>query len=231
MRKAIITLGVIACTALALLSIGPFVYQLFHDRGLQTADLGSGGEPATVEMDGTWNVEKGFGSNHTQAGYTFDEVLPGQRKTTSGRADNSNGESVTGQVQVKGETLKEGKIQVKVADISSDNQKRDNNVRNHILQTDMYPTATFDLTKPVDLSKVPADGTPGSVNIEGDLELHGKRQHIEAPMKVLRTGDKVITQSNLPIKLSDFDVKSPRFVASKISEEGTIDLMLVLGKS
>lgn len=226
MRKGIIALFVVACVALAIGVVAPPVYKLLSSHGLRTASIADGtGEPASVGVDGSWSVIDGAGSNHSQAGYTFDEVLPGQRKSTSAR-----GNGVTGALSVADGKLTEGKVTVDVNSISSDIEKRDINVRNHILQTDVYPEASFEVTKPADLSGLPGDGTVGTVTLTGDLTMHGKTRSITTDLQVLRTGDNVIIEGKLPVKRADFGLTSPQFVASQIAEDGTIDLLLVLAQ-
>lgn len=227
MRKGIITLGLIAVIVLGLMSLGPVAYNLLSNRGLQTANLDEGGPAATVGADGSWQITKGAGANRTQAGYTFNEILPGQRKTTSGRADNTDGDNVKGQMRVADGKLQEAIVSVKVAAISSDVDKRDINVRRNILETDTYPDASFTLTKPVDISHVPGDGKPAEVKAVGDLKLHGVTKEIPVTLKVLRTGENIVVSGNVPVRRSDFGLESPDFVAAKIAEEGTIDLLLV----
>lgn len=223
MRKGIITLAVIGMIVGVLMAFGPLVANYFSDRGLRTADITAGGEPASVGMDGSWHVVRGAGDNTSQAGYTFDEKLPAGSKTTSGRT-----EDVEGDVKVEDKKLTEGKITVDVASISSDVEKRDINVRKSILHTDKFPKATFTLTEPADVSKLPDDGTTEKVKVTGDLELRGKKNPVTAELKVLRTGENVILQGNIPFKRSDFDIQTPQFVAATIADEGTIDLLLVL---
>ncbi|WP_035010512.1 YceI family protein [Corynebacterium jeikeium] len=223
MRKGIITLAVIGMIVGVLMAFGPLVANYFSDRGLRTADITAGGEPASVGMDGSWHVVRGAGDNTSQAGYTFDEKLPAGSKTTSGRT-----EDVEGDVKVEDKKLTEGKITVDVASISSDVEKRDINVRKSILHTDKFPKATFTLTEPADVSNLPDDGTTEKVKVTGDLELRGKKNPVTAELKVLRTGEHVILQGNIPFKRSDFDIQTPQFVAATIADEGTIDLLLVL---
>lgn len=223
MRKGIITLAVIGMIVGVLMAFGPLVANYFSDRGLRTADITAGGEPASVGMDGSWHVVRGAGDNTSQAGYTFDEKLPAGSKTTSGRT-----EDVEGDVKVEDKKLTEGKITVDVASISSDVEKRDINVRKSILHTDKFPKATFTLTEPADVSNLPDDGTTEKVKITGDLELRGKKNPVTAELKVLRTGENVILQGNIPFKRSDFDIQTPQFVAATIADKGTIDLLLVL---
>lgn len=223
MRKGIITLAVIGMIVGVLMAFAPLVANYFSDRGLRTADITAGGEPASVGMDGSWHVVRGAGDNTSQAGYTFDEKLPAGSKTTSGRT-----EDVEGDVKVEDKKLTKGKITVDVASISSDFEKRDINVRKSILHTDKFPKATFTLTEPADVSNLPDDGTTEKVKVTGDLELRGKKNPVTAELKVLRTGENVILQGNIPFKRSDFDIQTPQFVAATIADEGTIDLLLVL---
>ncbi|WP_297006890.1 YceI family protein [uncultured Corynebacterium sp.] len=226
MRKGLIALFVVAVVALAVGLVAPPVYKLLTSHGLQTASIADGsGDPAEVGVDGHWEVVTGAGENRSQAGYTFDEVLPGQRKTTSGR-----GEGVTGTLVVDGGTLTGGSITVDVESIGSDIEKRDINVRRHILQTDDYPEATFEISAPVDLSHLPDDGTTGTVTLTGDLTMHGHTNKVTADLKVLRTGKNVIVQGKLPVVRADYGLESPQFVASQIAAEGTIDLLLVFAQ-
>lgn len=226
MRKGLVTLFVIACVALALGLVGPPVYRLISSHGLQTASISDdSGEPASVGLDGNWEVVEGSGKNSSQVGYTFDEVLPGQEKSTSGR-----GEGVEGDLVVTDGSLTEGKITVDVGSITSDIEKRDINVRNHILQTDTYPEASFEVTKPVDLSGLPDDGSSGKVTLTGSLTLHGQTREVTSEVTALRTADNVIVEGNLPVVRADYDLNSPTFVASQIADEGTLDLLLVFGQ-
>lgn len=227
MRKGIITLGIIGCLVLAMLSIGPVAYRFFTDRGLQTASLSEGGEPASVAVDGTWEIVPGAGHNFTQAGYTFREVLPGGEKTTSGRTDNTDTENVSGELVVRSGILEEGLVTVELASISSDNSRRDVNVRNDILHTDVFPEASFSLTKPVDLKSVPEDGSVAEVQATGDLTIHGTTKEITTRLKVLRTGEYVLVEGKVPFNRLDFGVETGDFVAASIEEEGTLDLLLV----
>jgi polyisoprenoid-binding protein YceI len=223
MRKGIVTLIAVGVVALAIGIVAPPVYRLITDEGLQTASIDNdSGEPATVGLDGHWDVISGEGANTSEAGYTFDEVLPGQEKSTSGRTSD-----VSGSLVVNDGTLGEGMVTVDVDSISSDIEKRDIHVRDEILHTDDFPDATFSITEPVDLGDLPEDGTSGTVPVSGDLTLHGETNPVTTDLKVLRTGENVIVEGQVPVKRGDYGIKSPEFVASQIAEEGTVDLLLV----
>lgn len=225
MRKGIVTLVVVTVVALAIAIVGPPVYRLLTSEGLQTASIADGsGEPATVGLDGHWDVVSGAGENSTEAGYTFDEVLPGQEKSTSGRTS-----EVSGDLVVANDVLEEGKVTVDVASIESDIEKRDIHVRDNILHTDQYPEATFTISDPVDLSSLPEDGSVDTVTVNGELTMHGKTNDVTAQLTVLRTGENVIVQGQVPVEREAFGIVTPEFVASQIAEEGTVDLLLVFG--
>lgn len=225
MRKGIVTLVVVTVVALAIAIVGPPVYRLLTSEGLQTASIADGsGEPATVGLDGHWDVVSGAGENSTEAGYTFDEVLPGQEKSTSGRTS-----EVSGDLVVANDVLEEGKVTVDVASIESDIEKRDIHVRDNILHTDQYPEATFTISDPVDLSSLPEDGSVDTVTINGELTMHGKTNDVTAELTVLRTGENVIVQGQVPVEREAFGIVTPEFVASQIAEKGTVDLLLVFG--
>lgn len=225
MRKGIVTLVVVTVVALAIAIVGPPVYRLLTSEGLQTASIADGsGEPATVGVDGHWDVVSGAGENSSEAGYTFDEVLPGQEKSTSGRTS-----SVSGSLVVNDGILEEGKVTVDVDSIESDIEKRDIHVRDNILHTDQYPEATFTISDPVDLSSLPEDGSVDTVTVNGELTMHGKTNDVTAELTVLRTGENVIVEGQVPVEREAFGIVSPEFVASQIAEEGTVDLLLVFG--
>ena len=225
MRKGIVTLVVVTVVALAIAIVGPPVYRLLTSEGLQTASIADGsGEPATVGVDGHWDVVSGAGENSSEAGYTFDEVLPGQEKSTSGRTS-----SVSGSLVVNDGILEEGRVTVDVDSIESDIEKRDIHVRDNILHTDQYPEATFTISDPVDLSSLPEDGRVDTVTDNGELTMHGKTNDVTAELTVLRTGENVIVEGQVPVEREAFGIVSPEFVASQIAEEGTVDLLLVFG--
>lgn len=225
MRKGIVTLVVVTVVALAIAIVGPPVYRLLTSEGLQTASIADGsGEPATVGVDGHWDVVSGAGENSSEAGYTFDEVLPGQEKSTSGRTS-----SVSGSLVVTDSILEEGRVTVDVDSIESDIEKRDIHVRDNILHTDQYPEATFTISDPVDLSSLPEDGSVDTVTVDGELTMHGKTNDVTAELTVLRTGENVIVEGQVPVEREAFGIVSPEFVASQIAEEGTVDLLLVFG--
>lgn len=226
-RKLVITIFVIAIALIAVLSILPTVLSAMNGPGVKTEGLTTqGAKAASTGVDGHWKVTGRAGENTTSAGYTFHEILPGDKRITSGSTT-----KVSGSLSVDNGTLTSGLITVDMTEVASDNERRDINVRTKILETDTYPTADFEVTSPVSLSEVPDDGTVGEVTVPGRLTLHGHTKEIKPTMQVLRSGDAVVVSTDIPVNRADYGVETPDFVAASIDEEGQINIRLALEKA
>lgn len=225
-RTPVVIVMVIAIIVLALAAVGPLVYKLVMGPGLRTDGIhGEGAVHASTDMNGTWNVIPGNTPNHSSAGFTFAEILPGEEKITSGSTTD-----VSGSLEVSNDTLNSGLITVDMTHITTDQEKRDINVRMKLLYTDEFPTATFSITDPVDLSSIPEDGSISQIVIPGELTVHGITKEVSPTFDVLRTGERVIVASDIAINRLDYDVETPDFVAAKIDENGEINVRLTLEK-
>lgn len=224
-RTGLIVAGSILIVVAVLVAIIPLVLNMIGS-GVKTEGIDEGSvHGATTDIDGTWKVSNHPGANRSSAGFTFDEVLPGERRTTSGST-----QGVTGTVTIEAGTLRSGEVTVDMTNVTTDSDVRDNNVRRKIFETDKYPDATFSVTEPADVSQVPDDGSVAQVELTGDLTIHGKTNSVTHTFDVARSGDHLIVAGDVPIKRADYDVESPEFVASKIAEEGEINIRLNLTK-
>src|SRR5947208_15495152 len=113
-----------------------------------TSTTASGASSSSTGVDGTWTASSG-----SEAGYRVKEVLFGQDNTAVGRTT-----SVTGTVTIEGTKATAAKITVDLTKVTSDQSRRDAQFQGRVMDTATYPTATFELTEPVDFGSVPADG-------------------------------------------------------------------------
>lgn len=222
-----IVFGVAALVViLALIALFTVLVPLFTGPGVKTGTLDTANsKPAATELDGQWEVVYGDAPNISSVGFTFEEVLPGERLTTSGST-----RTVQGEVTIEAQHLQYGSIVVDMTTINSDREKRDINVRNKIFETDEFPQATFEADPGTDLSGLPEDGTAGQVSVPGTLTIKGKSKHIEPVFDVVRDGEKISMSSTVAINRLDFDVVPPDFVAAKIAEQGELNILLTLKK-
>ena len=126
-----------------------------------------GASAATGDLAGTWTIVSGV------AGYRVRETFLQQSAESDavGRT-----EDVTGTLTVDGEAgslrLVSTQITVDMTTLASDKDRRDGQLRGRGIQSDTFPTSTFDLATPVAL---PADfgSADVAVTLPGKLTLHG----------------------------------------------------------
>lgn len=227
-NKQLVIGAVVAIIILALASVVPVAYKAYMTPGVKTDGIQTeGAKKASTDFNGTWEVVKAAPGNPTSVGYTFWEILPGERRATSGST-----EKVSGSVQIEGGKLNSAAITVDMSTIKTDREKRDINVRMKLLETDQFPEAKFvaDEAANIDVSQVPDDATIGKVTVPGTLTIHGVSKHIDAELEILRTGDNIVVGANIPINRLDYGVETPDLVAAKIDTEGHLNIRLALEK-
>lgn len=224
-KKGLVIGGSIIIVLAVLVALIPLALNMFGG-GVRTEGIDAGAvREATTDVDGTWTVSNRPGANGSSAGFTFDEVLPGERRTTSGST-----QGVKGAVVIESGTITSGEITVDMTTITTDSDVRDGNVRRKIFETDTYPEATFTVTEPADVSHLPGDGTVGQVELTGELTIHGQTNSVTHTFDAVRSGDHLVVAGDVPVTRADYGVDSPEFVAAKIADEGEINIRLNLTK-
>jgi polyisoprenoid-binding protein YceI len=219
-------------------TVGPFVYLHFIE-GTPPAKLSlddvtttiapSGSTASTVadtsdrsdEVGGAWKVTSG-----SQAGYRVKEVLFGQSATAVGRTS-----SVTGTLQVSGSTVSAAKVVVDMTTVSSDRSQRDGQFRGRIMSTDQFPTATFVLTKPIDLGALPDDGQRRTYDATGDLTLRGVTRSVTVALTAEHKGGQILVNGDLKVSFDDFQIPDASGGPASVGRTGEIELLLVFAKA
>ncbi|MGZ8177790.1 YceI family protein [Williamsia sp. SKLECPSW1] len=229
MRRKLLWAAGIVVIAVVAVAAGPWVYTnwIVDDADAELA-LPSQTRAATVDVNGTWGVVAGPAAEdrRTQAGYRVDEVLRGENITVNGRT-----QQVTGTVEVVDDQLTEGTVVVDVASIRSPDSARDNRFRGErIMDTSQFPTATFRVTEPVDLSGVPASGAPATIRTVGTMEIKGRDRPVTTDLQVVRSGESVIVQGSVPVRWSDHGVDAPNLGFVQVEDTGTIEFLVNLAR-
>ncbi|SIR89904.1 YceI family protein [Williamsia sterculiae] len=209
---------------------GPWVYKHWiagePDKALS---LPSSTQAASVGLDGTWTIGAGpsEADTRTQAGYRVDETLRGQKITVNGRTT-----KVTGQSTVASGKLESATIDVDVASITSPESQRDNRFRgSSIMDTGRYPTATWKLDAPVDLSSVPESGAAVPIAVNGTMTIKGQARQISTTLNVQRSGSTLIAQGSVPVTWTDYGVTPPSLGFVEVQPTGTVEFLVNLTKS
>ncbi|MHB2251502.1 YceI family protein [Corynebacterium aurimucosum] len=225
-RKLIVSIFAILIVASTALALGPLVFSLIMGRGVKTEPINPDKvHAATTDVNGEWHVAQGTAYNHTSAGFTIDEILPADKRTTSGSTKH-----VTGQATIKDGTVEEARIAVDMASLTTDKKVRDQNMKTKLFEVTKYPESTFTLTEPADVSAVPDDGSVVTVPLTGDLTIHGETKSVSQDFQVVRDGDTIILGGDIPISRLDFGIETPEMIAARISETGEINVRVTFEK-
>lgn len=179
------------------------------------------GSGADGDVEGEWTIGEG-----SIAGYRVDEVRLGQGLEAVGRT-----EDVTGSMTIAGTTVEEASFEVDLTTLQSDEGLRDDQVQGRILETSQFPTATFELTEPLELGDVPADGEPVSVEATGDFTIHGVTQSVTFTIDAQLEGDTISANGLVPMTWSDYGIDDPSGGPNDVEDQGEMEFLLVLTTS
>jgi polyisoprenoid-binding protein YceI len=223
--------GVVAVAVLAV--AGPFVYINFIKSDAPaplTAATTAPTTPATTQagqsasdgsIAGTYSVTSG-----SQAGYRVKEVLFGQDAEAVGRTS-----AVTGPIPIDGTRVTAGDFSVDLTTVQSDESRRDNQFQGRIMDTATYPTATFKLAQPIELSSLPADGATISAKAQGQLTLHGTTRQVTVDVSAQRSAGSIRLSGQIPVTFADWNIPNPSFGPASTEDHGLIEFLLVLARA
>jgi polyisoprenoid-binding protein YceI len=217
-----IATGVVVVGAAAVIA-GPGIYANIVNGSAEAAPTlapTGGATLSTQQAAGTWRS-----TDDSFAGYRVHEVLQGKNVNVVGRTD-----KVSAKVGVQGTMLSSATITVQVADIATPESARDQYFRSTALQTARFPTATFTLSKPVDVADA-LDGDATKVQLDGMLDLHGvtKPVSVDATVGVSAAGA-VQVVGDVPVTFSDFGVQAPSLGFVTVDKSGKVEFSLDLQK-
>ena len=96
-------------------------------------------------------------------------------------------------------------------------------------ESDQFPKATFK-GKLIDFS-VDKLGASGDYKIQGELSFHGEAKTIENVLiNITKTGDVITMTGGFKALASDFNIKIPKIVSNKISEDIEVTFSFELHK-
>ena len=182
---------------------------------------GSDGAPAPATVDGTWTVAAG-----SRAGYRVSEVLNGQNNEATGRTT-----AVTGQLVISGTTVNTATFSVDMTKVASGESQRDNQFRNRIMNTSQFPTETFALTSPIELTSVPANLVEITAKASGKLTLHGTTKEITIDLKARRNGASLEINGTVPITFSDYGISNPSGGPASVGDNGEMEFLIILTRA
>lgn len=191
----------------------------------------AGSSAATGSLDGTWTVKESSGSypDYTSfVGYRVHETLGNVGANEAvGRTP-----KVTGTLTLQGNTITAVEMTADMTALKSDENFRDDRLRQQAIETSSFPDATFKLTSPIVLDAAPVDGQKITATATGDLTLHGVTKSVQIPIEALLSGDTVTVIGSLPITFADYGIDKPTSqLVLSVEDHGTMELKLEFTKA
>lgn len=204
---------------------GPYAYIHFVQDPAPPR-LGQASGPATsgavVPAAGGWRVAGG-----TQVGYRVREVLVGQKTTAVGRTS-----AVTGNLTVSGTRITAASFTAQMAQVRSDESRRDDQFRTRIMDTAKYPTSRFTLAAPITLSSVPAVGGTVRARAHGRLTMRGETEDVTFPVQARRGAQVIEVDGSIPVTFKRWSIPNPSIGGFVTTENhGVLEFHLVLRRS
>jgi polyisoprenoid-binding protein YceI len=221
-----VVVGVVA--VLVLIVGGPFVYFHFIEGdppkplSLDTTPTSTLPAGATrAPLAGTWKV-----GSPSVVRYRVKETLFGQSHTAVGKTS-----SVTGSITIAGTKVTAAAFSVDMTSVSSGQGTRDDQFQHRIMDTANFPTATFALTRAIELGTEPKNGVQKTFTANGKLTLHGSTKSITFPLHARRTANVIAVQGNVPVTFSDYGIDNPSGGPASVGNAGQMEFVLELSPS
>lgn len=187
---------------------------------------GSGQADGAATPDGTWQVSD---DGSSFVGYRVTEQL-----TFLSSPNEAVGRStaVTGSMEVAGDTVEAVRIEADLTQLTSDEDRRDNAIRQRGLESERYPTATLELAEPIQLDSTPVQGQEVSGEGTGRLTVHGVTRDVDLDLTGRWNGETIQVVGQLPVKMTDYQIEPPRFGPVVSIEDGlAVDFNLVFERA
>jgi polyisoprenoid-binding protein YceI len=188
-------------------------------RDVRAAGPAAGSAGVDTSLAGQWTVGTG-----TQAGYSIDDTAMGQTQRVVGRTSD-----VSGTMTIVGSTVTAARAVVNMRTVTC-RCIHDTKYR-QLMETDKYPTSTFELTKPIALATIPAPGAVTTVPITGNFTLHGVTRSVAFSLKATRIGARIAVNGSIPVKLSDYNIQSPSAGSMGGLSNCDIDLLIAFDRT
>ena len=171
-----------------------------------------------TELAGVWAATEG-----SEAGYRVDEILFGQNATAVGRTTDVDGELV-----IEETTVTSTSMTVDLTTVTSDQDRRDGQFQGRIMDTATFPTATFELTQPIE---VPEGSTTLTVPVTGELTLRGTTKEVTFDLTARRNGATIEVQGAIPIVFEEWGIPNPSNGPITTEDRGELEFLVVFAKT
>jgi polyisoprenoid-binding protein YceI len=191
------------------------------DAPAPATSTGDGAATSDGTADGTWSVQKG---ENSYLGYRVQEKLAFLSAPNDAVGRTSE---ITGTLTVAGEQVSAAEIEADLSQLRSDEDRRDNAIRQRGLESQQFPQAVFELTEPIDLGEAPTQGKQYDAEGKGRLTIHGTTKDVTIPLQARWDGATINVAGSTRIKMTDYGITPPQFgPVETIQDEATMEIKL-----
>lgn len=228
-------IAVLAAAGVVVLFVGAYGVFAFVSGGgeapVSIQDVPSDSTGSTSEasafdgnFDGSWTLVAG----DSFVGYRVREELAFLPAPTDAVGRST---AVEGSLEIDGLQIVTTTVTADLTQLESDEARRDFAIHTNGLQSDTYPTATFELTQPIAFDEQPAEGEVVDVQATGDLTLHGVTREVTIPLEARWDGGQIAVVGSLRVAFGDYDITPPSLGPATVGDNGTIELQLLFAPS
>ena len=117
-------------------------------------------------------------------------------------------DDVTGWVEVADGEASAARVEVRTATLATGSAVQDRVLR-RALEVDVFPTAVFTLTSPLDVAQVEETDEPVELEARGTLTILGETQPVTVALEAQRSGEGVQLRGAIGVQFSDYGVVVP----------------------
>jgi Tol biopolymer transport system component/polyisoprenoid-binding protein YceI len=212
----------LAVTGLVVIAVPYLIFAVLTSGAPPPATLPPPG-PSLVSsggiLDGTWSLAS---NGSSFVGYRIREelgVFPAPDDAV-GRTT-----AVTGEARIRDGVIDQATFTADLTQLTSDQTIRDQVMHQQGLQVDTFPSATFALSKPVDLG-TPQVGDVVRFQATGNLTLRGVRRTVSFAAEGRWDGGVIHIAAHTTIRRADFGLSLQGQFGLKVSDVGTIEVQL-----
>jgi polyisoprenoid-binding protein YceI len=174
-----------------------------------------------ADFDGDW-----VPTEASEFGYRVEEVLAGVNTTAVGRSN-----EITGLLTIEGTTATAVDVEVQIDSIESDSSLRDNQFTGRIMNAAEFPTATFNLTEPIEFGTIPVGDEQVTATATGELTLRGVTNPVTFEVTAQTTDGRIGVLGSIPVVFADYGIDNPSFGQVRTEDEGLVEFVLVFERA
>lgn len=160
---------------------------------------------ATPSLKGEWEIRSG-----SKAGYRVREKLA-DRPATTEAVGHSTAVSGGLSVETAGQNYSVSKIEVlvDVTQLVSDDPRRDAALKTRALETDRFPTASFEADGPIALEARMTGGQTEGLTLQGRLTIREITRHVSIPIQVRFLDNRAEVIGTITFPMAEFGIAPP----------------------